>query len=46
MFDGAVVIFKLRAKGDWDAGDIFEVVQVGGGGAFEVRFQQSDVGDH
>ena len=26
VFDGAVVLFKLRAKGDRDAGDIFEVV--------------------
>ena len=39
VFDGAVVLFKLRAKGDRDTGDIFEVVQVGGGGLFEVRFQ-------
>ena len=46
LFDGAVVLFKLYAKGDRDAGDVFEVVQVGAGEALEVRFQQSDVGDH
>ena len=46
VFNGAVMLFKLRAKGDRDALDVFEVIQVGRGGSWEVRFEESDVGDH